>query len=430
MTELKEFRNIKDSIWQPWNIENQTIKKLDHEIKKLEKSKEEALKAHTIKNNELIEKSNESKKISLYRSECHTLKNHIKNMTGFMKQITKHRDTLPKKSGNSSASLANGTSVDDILSMDECEVKINKVEKERSDISDQLVALDRSLDEGMKQSKRLQDNLASSRNALQVHNTNIKDQENLDETLKQQNERDKQLAKEISEGDTEAKELRKIEIKHQGTLDAKSEEHEDSIKAVKQRDIDCQTSLVAYKESHKRLEKNASSKSIENLNKCDQDIIKVENEKKEIEMYVLAQTPIIKDLERLCNDSSNQIKMINENIQWRQLQQELNNLNEDKDVRETEYASFDPKTNQKRLIELEKLIKALNNEMSKSTGSKDELKRQLSGTTRELKGKKRSGKRINLVWFLCVISNIFNSFFFSSFFFSFFLFLLLPCLSR
>lgn len=64
------------------------------------------------------------------------------------------------------------------------------------------------------------------------------------------------------------------------------------------------------------------------LNKCDQDIIKVENEKKEIELYVLAQTPIIKDLERLCNDSSNQIKMINENIQWRQLQQELNNLNE------------------------------------------------------------------------------------------------------
>ena len=388
---------FEETLWQPWKIQSATLSKLAHQVSNLETSKEEAFQKHLKESQELQEMTDLNTQINLYRNECHTIENHVRNMKGFLKQIEKHRDSMPnqtqkKKSNNNNnnagSELEKFENIPNIWNLETIDDEIDEIEKKRAEVADRLIELDRSLDEGMRKLKSLQDAVSSSRTQKQKHMERIQEQVKLNNQVEELDLKVTKLDEDVEENERNLKKLQKIEIGCRTDLNVKEDEHNNIIQELKKREMDCQTSLVQYKESHKQLEKFHQEGHIEKLEACDESIEKLEKDKREAGQYINKKSPELRNLEKSNNQSATAFISINDNILLHELQSEIDALDDNIGKRKEEYAGFDPKTTLTRLREVETFIQDISTEMAKSSGSKDELKRQLNDTTRELKDKK------------------------------------------
>jgi hypothetical protein len=304
--QLKILKKITNGKFQRARILEEGFGKLSHEVKKQE--------AEMIQAKSRFEESNEKtenflsllKVVNRYSTECHSLKNHQSNMKGILQQIQKCEDQMPSKQqqGVPTASSVNGTvSVDDLMTLEAVDVELESVEKKRTEIADFLVDLDRALDDGMRRQKSLQDALSAARTQKQSHTERIQTLVALNTSVQDMEARMIVLESSVKKEEKEIKNLQKDEVKCRADMEANESELERTLEDVKMKYQSCHEAYLIFEQSHGALEKNASSGSIEKLNRCDEDVENSTQEKKEIEKYISFKEPELSEMKHLISQS-------------------------------------------------------------------------------------------------------------------------------
>ena len=229
-------------------------------------------------------------------------------MKGILQQIQKCEDQMPSKQqqqqGVPTASSVNGTvSVDDLMTLEAVDVELESVEKERTQIADFLVDLDRSLDDGMRRQKSLQDALSAARTQKQSHTERIQTLVALNTSVQDMEARMIVLESSVKKEEKEIKNLQKEEVKCRADMEANESELERTLEDVKMKYQSCHEAYLIFEQSHGALEKNASSGSIDKLNRCDEDVENSTQEKKEIEKYISLKEPELSEMKQLISQS-------------------------------------------------------------------------------------------------------------------------------
>jgi predicted nucleic acid-binding Zn-ribbon protein len=307
-----------DQQWQPWKIQKQSISKLEHEIKQYETSKQTAHDNWDVEHQKTITLGEKLGHINALSKKTHALTNHIKNMKGIMIQVEKCEEQMPKTTSSSSSSsvssMAINADMNEYTSLEGIEVGLEKVEKERNEIGDRLVELDRALDEGMRKIKNLQDSLSNARKQKQSHSERIQKLMALKASVTDMEKRIKSLTEQVTDHEKELKKCQREEISCKADLEAKETELDGALEEVKVLYSACHESCLEYDNSHKQLEKDAAKGSIAKLNKCDSDIAKSEEEKKEIDKYIVKQQPNIRAMRDRQNQAGAMKKTVVDNI--------------------------------------------------------------------------------------------------------------------
>ena len=307
-----------DQQWQPWKIQKQSISKLEHEIKQYETSKQTAHDNWDVEHQKTIALGEKLGHINALSKKTHALTNHIKNMKGIMIQVEKCEEQMPKTTSSSSSSsvssMAINADMNEYTSLEGIEVGLEKVEKERNEIGDRLVELDRALDEGMRKIKNLQDSLSNARKQKQSHSERIQKLMALKASVTDMEKRIKSLTEQVTDHEKELKKCQREEISCKADLEAKETELDGALEEVKVLYSACHESCLEYDNSHKQLEKDAAKGSIAKLNKCDSDIAKSEEEKKEIDKYIVKQQPNIRAMRDRQNQAGAMKKTVVDNI--------------------------------------------------------------------------------------------------------------------
>jgi chromosome segregation ATPase len=240
----------------------------------------------------------------------------------------------------------------------------------------------------MKKIKTLQNDLNDSKKIQESHNERIQKLIKINDTITTIENDIKGIMKSNKENDDQIKILVKKEIEFKTDLESRESELETSLEESKLLYNACNESCLIYLNSHKQLERDASEGYTNKLNKCDEDIDQTTLEKKEIEKILLKITPRSVEMEQMINKSTSTLKKINDNIMVKELEAEADTLSNKIKECLTEYEHFNVKDNHRKMIELERDINELKENMARSSGSKMELTRQLKDTLRELKDKK------------------------------------------
>ena len=154
--QLSVFKQIKDQSWQPWKIQKNSITKLEHEVKTQKAEQEKASTKWEASNKETQDYNAQLETINQHQNNCHSLNNHIKNTEGIMSQVKRMRDQMPvesSSSSSSSSSAAISANMNEYTTLESVERALDQIEKDRNEVADSLVELDRLLDAGMRKGK-------------------------------------------------------------------------------------------------------------------------------------------------------------------------------------------------------------------------------------------------------------------------------------
>ena len=168
--------------------------------------------------------------------------------------------------------------------------------------------------------KQLSDNLSDARKKYQHHVAKTQQLKSLNTSMVEMEKKMKHLSEGIENNEREFKVFAKDQVSCRTDLEDKEKTLATALEDVKVLYSNCHESNIEYQNSHKQLEKDASSGVLVKLNKCDADIEKSALEKKDIERAIIKQQPAANNMEQMEFKSASLLKTIVDNIMVKELQ--------------------------------------------------------------------------------------------------------------